>query len=272
MKTVDIDKLFKNFVKDYLKTKPKLNGDDVDSQTEALYAQFNKTTFEELDGKTPAEFYLDKKDDLVEILTEHFKCGVPVSDYLIDALIDYAKEEDLAKFLSEETDSDMLLVVLEVLSHMGAKSCDNRLIALLFGNTSDEVKDFCAEMLSGKDLENELIEYCNKSTNVSGSICELLSEQKKGNKEIAKILEQEFLKHTDKAPEYCSYLVEYGDEGCLPSLYSALENASDYVCYKEIGLAIEALGGNFDSSKDFSKDKNYIKIKEAGKNEHKDNG
>ncbi len=271
MTIVDVDKLFKNFVKDYLKTKPELT-DDVDSQTEALYTKFNKTSFKELDGKTPSEFYLDKKDDLVEILAEHFKLGVPVSDYLIDALIDYGNEEELAKFLTEETDENMLLVVLEVLSHKGTKSCDNRLIALLFGNTSDAVKDFCAEMLSGRDLSEELISFCEKSENVSGSICELLSKQKKGNEKIAKILEREFLKHTDKAPEYCSYLVEYGDESVLPSLYSALEKATDYVCYKEIGLAIEALGGSFDGAKDFSKDKNYIKIKEAGKNEHKDNG
>ncbi len=77
MTIVDVDKLFKNFVKDYLKTKPELT-DDVDSQTEALYTKFNKTSFKELDGKTPSEFYLDKKDDLVEILAEHFKLGGPL--------------------------------------------------------------------------------------------------------------------------------------------------------------------------------------------------
>lgn len=272
MKTVDIDNLFKNFVKDYLKSGKKVDGDDVDSQTETLYAEFNKKTFDELDGKTPAEYYLDKKQDLVAILSEHFNQGVPVSDYLIDALIDYVNAEDLYCFLSENTPDDMLLTVLEVLSHKGVKNCDNRLIDLLFGKTSDAVKDFCAELLSGKDLAEKLITACENSENISGSVCELLSRQKKGNEKIAEILENEFLKHTDKAPEYCSYLLEYGDEDCLKSLYSALDAATDYVCYKEIGLTIEGLGGNFDGTKDFSKDKNYIKIKEAGKNEHKDNG
>lgn len=274
MLIVDIDKLFKQFVKDYLKKNHSdgIADSDVEDKTEMLYAAFNDTRFGELDGYTPATFYLDKKDILIKILCGHFENSVPVSDYLIDALIDYADTDSLASLLAPSSPDDLILIVLEVLAHKEAKNIDNRLIDLLFSDDcGDEVKDAAAEGLlysSTFDVK-DLLARCKGETKISGAICGLLSKSKTRNPEITALLTEQFISNPDKAPEYSSYIAAYGDESALPVLSGALKSTDDYVSYKEIGMAIEALGGTFKCDRDFSTDKNYIKIKAAGKNEHK---
>ncbi len=274
MKIVDIDELFKTFAKDYiLKNKENLKG-DVDEQKEAVYDAFSKTTFDKLDGKTPLNFYEDKSCEVVDILKEHFALGVPVSEYLIDALIDYAGEDELIKLISKESSDDLLLIVIEVLTHKNSKNADNGLIEVLFeGKRSKDVLDACVDYLSDKEVFDKINDYLNdENAVVTSQLCDLISKQKKHSKIMTKTLEREFSSNLKKAPEYCSYLVEYDDESVLDTLYEGLQKTNDYVSTKEILIAIEALGGQADFSRDFSKDKDYIAIKEAQKNERKNNG
>ncbi len=273
MKIVDIDKLFKEFVADYIsKNKDNLKG-DVEEQKEAVYDAFSKTTFDALGGKTPIDFYDDEKDKTVEILKEHFVKNVPVSEYLIDALISYADEEELNALISDASEDDLLLIVIEVMIHKNSKIAVNGLIDLLFeGKRSKEVLDACVDYLSDKDVFDKINDYLSKENQVvTAQLCDLISRQKRHSYVMTKALETEFLKNPEKAPEYCSYLVEYGDESVLQTLYEGLNKATDYVSTKEILIAIEALGGEADFNRDFSKDKDYIAIKEAQKNERKNN-
>lgn len=274
MLIIDIDNLFRKFAKENIsKISQSVNNDNIDEKKEALYTLFQNTTFSELGGKTPLNFYESSSEDLVEVLKEHIDKNVPVSEYLIHALIHSGNEDEIVELLNETSDEDLLLILIEVLSERNIKKCDNRLIALLFSEkTSNKVKDACVEYLLDKDVFDLITEAALTTFNISGAACELLANQNKRSDVITDVLKREFLKHLDKAPEYCSYLVRYGDESFLDCLYEALNAATDYVCFKEIGLAIEALGGVFDAKKDFSKDKNYIKIKEASKSEHKNNG
>ena len=73
------------------------------------------------------------------------------------------------------------------------------------------------------------------------------------------------LKTGDRVAEYCSYLVRYGDESVVKELEAFRDCVDDYVSFKELDLAIEALGGVSDRSRDFEEDLDYIKIKEAEK-------
>lgn len=272
MLIVDIDKLFQKYVAENLKLiKGTVNQDNLDEKKEELYSAFFSTTFSELGGKTPLTFYKGV-DNLVEILKEHFRLGVPVSEYLIDALIDGDTEDELLALLDETLPTDLLLIVIEVLEHKGSKKCVNGLIDLLFSDsTADSVKDSCVDMLVEFDIFDALIERLKTCKNPNGAVCELLSKQPKRSNVITDVLKRGLLNNLDSAPEYCSYIVEYGDESILDGLYEALQKVNDYVSFKEIGMAIEALGGTFDDKRDFSKDKNFIKIKEANKNERKDN-
>lgn len=274
MLIIDIDNLFRKFAKENIsKISQSVNNDNIDEKKEALYTLFQSTTFAELGGKTPLNFYESSSEDLVEVLKEHIDKNVPVSEYLIHALIHSGNEDEIVELLNETSDENLLLILIEVLSERNSEKCDNRLIGLLFSEkTSNKVKDACVEYLLDKDVFDLIIEAALTTADISGAACELLANQNKRSNVITDVLKREFLKHLDKAPEYCSYLVRYGDESFLDCLYEALNDVTDYVCFKEIGLAIEALGGVFDANRDFSKDKNYIKIKEAGKNERKNNG
>lgn len=274
MLIVDIDKLFQKYVAANIGAiKGTVSDDNLDEKKEELYSSFQSHPFEELGGKTPLEFYEDKDLDLIEVLCEHFNKNVPVSEYLIHALIDKEGEDELIKLLDANKPSDLLLIVIEVLTHKNSKKCVNGLIDLLFDEkTADEVKDACAQALEEEEgVFCKLIDKIDSgNVYIGGAACELLSRQTIRDKRITEILTNKLLENLDKAPEYCSYIVEYGDEASLEGLYEAIQKVSDYVCFKEIGMAIEALGGNFNDDRDFSKDKNYIKIKEANKNEHKD--
>ena len=274
MKIVDVDKLFKEFAKDYiLGKKGELSG-DVEEQKEAVYDAFSKTSFDVLNGKTPLTFYDDEKDKIIEVLKEHFKNNVPVSEYLIDALIDYADEADLNALISDESPDDLLLIVIEVMEHKGGKSCVNGLIdVLLEGKRSKDVLDACADYLCDKDVFDVIEKYLkNENVTLTPQLCDVISKQKRLSDAMKNALETAFINNLDKAPEYASYLVEYGDESVLDTLKQGLARVNDYVSSKEIAIAIEALGGEVDLTRDFSKDKDYLKIKEAQKNERKNNG
>lgn len=267
---IDIDNLFKKYAAENIaKLKGTVTADNVEEKKEELYASFQNQTFQELGGKTPLEFY-SEDDDLIGILKEHFNRNVPVSEYLIHALSHHANEDDLIKLLDANNPEDLLLIVVEVLSHKNSKKCVNGLIGLLFNeNTPDSVKDSCAEYLEEAEVFDILEETLQSNPYLSGAACELLSRQKKRSPLIKKALTEQLYKNKDKTPEYCAYLVEYGDESVLDDLYEALKAADDYVSYKEIGMAIDALGGTFVADRNFSKDKNYIKIKAANKSERK---
>ncbi len=267
---IDIDNLFKKYAAENIaKLKGTVTADNVEEKKEELYASFQNQAFKELGGKTPLNFY-SEDDDLIGVLKEHFKRNVPVSEYLIHALSHHANEDDLIELLDENNPEDLLLITIETLSHKNSEKCVNRLIGLLFNeNTPDSVKDSCAEYLEDKEIFDILEETLKACPYLSGAACELLSRQKKRSPLIKKALTEELFNNVDKTPEYCAYLVEYGDESVLDDLYKALETANDYVSYKEIGMAIDALGGTFTGDRNFSKDKNYIKIKAANKNERK---
>lgn len=270
MLIVDIDSLFKKYVAENLSSiKGKVTSDNIEETKEELYLSFQNHPFPELSGKTPSTFYEDE-EDLVSVLKEHFEKNVPVSEYLIHELMHNGKEDDLIKLLTDDEPADLLFIVIEVLTHKNSKKCDNGLIDLLFSEkTSEEVKNVCVEYLLDEDVFDILISKIKECEKVNGAVCELLSRQKKRSQYIFDVLKREFINNKDKAPEYCGYLVEYGDEGFLETLYTAIEETNDYVSYKEIGLAIEALGGFFKNDRNFSKDKNYIKIKTSVKDERK---
>ena len=56
-------------------------------------------------------------------------------------------------------------------------------------------------------------------------------------------------------------MAKYGDDRALPILYETIskDNVS-YIDFKELKLAIEALGGEYEENRDFRKDKFFNKI------------
>ena len=94
---------------------------------------------------------------------------------------------------------------------------------------------------------------------------EILSRSKARDEEIYQILLKEFLADEDKISLRAGYLAAYGDDRALPYLLNKIEDMSiGFVTFQELKYAIEALGGEYNEPRDFSADKDYIAIENAG--------
>jgi hypothetical protein len=63
---------------------------------------------------------------------------------------------------------------------------------------------------------------------------------------------------------HASYLAAYGDERALPFLYERIRDESiGFVEFQELKYAIEALGGEYNEERDFSKDKDFVAVESA---------
>ena len=60
------------------------------------------------------------------------------------------------------------------------------------------------------------------------------------------------------------YLAAYGDERALEHLLKRIEREDiNFVEFQELKYAIEALGGEYDTPRDFTNDKDYLAIEAA---------
>ena len=115
---------------------------------------------------------------------------------------------------------------------------------MLLNPNADEVADKILERLKTEKSENTVF-------------AEILSNCKIKREGIKEIL-LHGLKLGDRVPEFCSYIVKYGDETMLDELIKFGEEAEGYVDFKEINIAVEALGGTSLTEREFAEDADYI--------------
>ena len=123
----------------------------------------------------------------------------------------------------------------------------------------DLCKTCAAPAKPKKDLIFAEIETADKGE--KEKFCEILSNCQKDDK-VFDILILEFAKNKDKRQLYASYLARFGDERALPFLLNAIEDEKiSYADFEELRFTIEALGGEYNKARDFSKDRSYNLIK-----------
>ena len=67
----------------------------------------------------------------------------------------------------------------------------------------------------------------------------------------------------DELPMHASYLASYGDDRALPVLLDYIDrDETNYLEYRELKYAVEALGGEYTRIRDFSNDPYYLEIME----------
>lgn len=262
--TIDIDKLFEAFVRSELASgKLRPTEDDWSDMIPELYARFEKTPLKELGGVTPVE-YFDDEPQIKELWLRYIENGVPLNDYVINAVADKVPVGEIAALLNEDADEEVLLSAIEIMRRKDVKSVVNGYIDLLFSKkVCHHVKDEIVEDLCycADDVADKILSRVDEKS-ADGAVAEILSNVKKKDGRIKRIL-LDGLKTKNKVPEYSAYLVNYDDESCLAEMLAFLPMVDDYVSYKELKMAIEALGGSVDEKRDFSQDKNYIRIKAA---------
>ncbi len=267
IKIIDVDTLFDQYISDYVYSNiGKVKPEEIENQIPALYVKFGKTPLKELDGYSPEKFYVRyNAKELLSCLKKHIEEGVSVSDFLCEALTEKSDAEDaLILALNEEGNEEFTLYVLNMLGEKQSEKAKDRYLEFVLFDYSEGIRELATELLSAiaeKVKEQVLIALKDADENKKVNLVEILSNCKNDDR-VFDVLVKEFAVHQENIPLYAGYLSKYGDERALPFLLKAIEGEKiSYADYEELRFAIEALGGEYNKTRDFSKDKTYKKIK-----------
>ncbi len=266
IKVIDVDDLFDKYISDYVyQNIGKVKPEEIENKIPELYVQFGDEKLKQLDGKTPNEFYKQYSGkELVECLKRHITDGVSVSDFLCEALTNDVNQDALINALEDDENEEFLLYIMNILSDIGWEKAKEKYLQFVLWDYSETIKEVATETLKTKaDLVKEqiLAQFDQAEEKTKENLVEILSGCSKDEK-VFEILINEFIKNQNNIPLYAGYLAKYGEERALPFLKAAIENERiSYVDFEELRFAIEALGGEYTKTRDFSKDKTFKKIK-----------
>ena len=277
MKLIDIDKLFEKYLRDLMtKNAGKYTEDQWEAKMPELYQKFGDAPLEELNGASPRAYFATLSgEELVQTLTAYVEKEVGVPDYLCDAITENAQTEaPLLALVNPETEEELLSYALNLLEERGSTVALRTYFNALFSpDYSDEIKEIMTEMLALHPAAvNKDAIACYKKANEKqkGYLLDIIVEGEKSDAAF-EILLSAFKAHKDDIPLYVQYLVKYGDDRALPTLYKAIDNPSvDYLSFQELRNAIEALGGEYDKKRDFSEDRFYKAVLRAQKAQEED--
>lgn len=272
IKIIDLDKVFDKYISGYVyKNVGKIKPEEIENEIPVMYEKFGDEPNPELDGKSPDEYYKDfSATELVGALKEHVKTGVPVSDFLVEAIIAAdGGEKAVVSAIKDDPEEEFAAYLLNIYEMLGAKDSLEEILGFVLYDFSDNLKELATEILSGKaDLikESVLAAFDGAEDDKKENLVEILSHCGKDDRVLA-VLISEFTKNKEKRAQYAGYLSKYGDERALPCLYEAIEDEKiRYADFTELRFAIESLGGEYKKERSFSGDKDYFKLKGAKKN------
>ena len=263
MKLYDFDGMFEEKLADYIKRNPRgYTEKQWEDVIPVMYAKFGDTQIKSI-GKSPNQFYAEQSDEeLLSSLVAHLKKGVPVSEYLCNAIESRNMEELLIPLLDGSDDE-----VSYALNLIGAsKKALPVYMRLLVTSDSEDVRNTCVDYV--KEFADEVKEEAlsNYAKGVQPEyMLEILSRCTVRDDRVFDLLIKAFRTADDNLPMRASYLAAYGDERALPYLTDKIEDTDiSYVDFQELKFAIEALGGTYDKERDFSSDPYYDLIKSHG--------
>ena len=263
MKLVDMNGLFESYVKKYIAdNKITLNGGETEELIVRLYEEFEKKKFIELDGKTPSEYFEDDTADYGKLLKEHFDKGLEISEYFIDGAVKCGKEKDLTLLIDGSFNEDIVIAAIDILDKKNSKMPFNRYIDLLFDKSTDGcIVDRIVEVLdySADDVSENILSRISDGDKPDGVFAEILSHCVNKDEMIKNYLIKG-LETCDSVPEYCSYLINYDDESVLPELIEYAKVVGDKNDFKELNMAIEALGGEAVKDEEYDFNGSYLTL------------
>ena len=267
IKIIDIDALFDKYISDYVYTSiGKVKPEEIENKIPELYVSFGDTKLKDLDGKTPNEYYRSfSGQELIDCLKKQLESGVSVSDFLCEAITSNPENESaLINAISSDTEEEFTVYVMNMLSDMGSLGVAKRYMEFILWDYSETIRELATERLSNlaDTVKEEILAQFNEVDDVKKAcLTEILSNASKDDR-VFELLINEFLRNATQVPLYANYLAKYGDERALPFLLTAIENEKiSYADFEELRFAIEALGGEYNKSRDFSLGKTYKKIK-----------
>ena len=257
MKLYDFDGMFDKKLSDYIAKNPqKYKEEEWEDIIPRLYKQFGDVFIKSV-GNTPNGFYAQmSEEELISALKTHLKQGVPVSEFLCSAIEKRCDSSLLMPLLDGTEDEREYAVNLIGASEIAIKKY---MQMILSPDLDEEFKSTLADNIKQKaDLVlDDAVEAYERGIEKEFML-EIMSRSVVPSEKVFEILIKEFRSDPETVPLHASYLAAYGDSRALEYLLDKIdEEGISFIEYKELLLAIEALGGSYDKPRDFSSDPYY---------------
>lgn len=264
MKLYDFDGMFDEKLADYIKRNPRgYTEKQWEDVIPAMYSKFGDTVIKSI-GKSPNQFYAEQSDEqLVECLVAHIKKGVPVSEYLCNAIEGRHIEKLLIPLLNGSEDE-----ISYALNLIGvSKTALPEYMRILTTSENEDFRNICVDNVKefADDVKDEALENYKNGVQPEYML-EILSRCVVRDERVYDVLIKAFRTADDtNLAMRASYLASYGDERALGYLLEKIEDEDiSYADFQELKFAIESLGGTYDKERDFSSDPYYDLIKSHG--------
>ena len=259
MKPIDFDGLFDQKLAKYLKENAgKFTEKQWEDKIPLLYQKFGDTYLKSI-GFTPREYYKRMSDkELVDTLLAHIKEEVPVSDFLCRELESRDCPEEILPLL--ECKDEQLLMLAVNLAGANPIAFD-AYFALLKGEADREIKDAVVDQLkvNADAAKARALAFLNEGIEKE-LMLEMLSRVRERDETVYEVLLNAFREGED-LPMHASYLAAYGDSRALPVLLERIAGEDiNFLEFRELKYAIEALGGEYTEARDFSDDPYYAEF------------
>lgn len=259
MKPIDFDGLFDQKLAKYLKENAgKFTEKQWEDKIPLLYQKFGDTYLKSI-GFTPREYYKRMSDkELVDTLLAHIKEEVPVSDFLCRELESRDCPQEILPLL-ECKDEQLLMLAVNL---AGANPIAfGAYFALLKGEADREIKDAVVDQLkvNADAAKARALAFLNEGIEKE-LMLEVLSRVRERDETVYEVLLNAFREGED-LPMHASYLAAYGDSRALPVLLERIAGEDiNFLEFRELKYAIEALGGEYTEERDFSDDPYYAEF------------
>ena len=263
-KLIDFDGLFDEKLAEYIQQNPeRYTEKGWENVIPKLYQKFGDIYVAKA-GATPKEYYATMTDEeLVETLGRHFDENVPVSDFLCREIEKRGCTDALVALLSRSEEGILTLAINLAGS---SEKAFPAYFTLLTSDVSADIKEAVCEQLKGNaDAARERALALYAEGKEQEMMLEILSRCKQRDDEIFTLLLNAF-RTGDEVPMHASYLAAYGDERALPVLLEYIDRDDiNFLEFREVKYAIEALGGEYTKPRDFTADPYYQEILEQSR-------
>ena len=266
MKLIDFDGLFDEKLAQFMEeNKEKYTEKQWETLIPKLYKKFGDTYVAKVKC-TPKEYYAKMTDEeLMETLVAHLEEEIPVSEFLrkevesrkvydlLFPLLKTTRGEEILEYLDEDAEIEKCFPLL--LDEEIPTSMKNALL--------DRLRD------RAEGIKEEALQAYEKGVE-QGYMLELLSHTIPGDDRVYQTLLQAFMRaEHEELPRVADAIATYGDERLLPYLMHKMEDESlGFVEFQELKYAVEALGGSYEKERDFSADKDYLRVMTANEKDN----
>ncbi len=262
---IDFDKLFEDYLRDYLSAHGELTADEAEAMIPGLYERFVTSPCAEAGGVTPEKYFESVTDpsELVKMFIESAETGGACS-LLVERIMQVPEcAGALTDVVRNESDPTLVVTAMDLLRDMEAAQPLETYATWISDSRIDEgIAEAATDILKeNADAVKEMLfaKLSAASLHQKHVIADVLTCAERDERTYA--LLKDLFTEGENIPYIAALIARYGDERAAEYLYPALDDCN-YHEFIEIRNAIESMGGIVDESyRDFSDDPFYQAIK-----------